>query len=55
MMTCAYCPSVVMACIGVESGAQLIAHPADGVEKMEGADEADAATPHPTRSLATSR
>lgn len=46
---------VLTAYIAVESGAQLIAHPADSVEKLDGADEADSFTSHPVRSSAMSR
>ena len=37
------------------SGAQLVAHPADGVEKIDGADDAEAATSQPARSAGKSR
>lgn len=38
-----------------KSGAQLVAHPADGVEKIDGADDAEPSTSQPVRSPGTSR
>lgn len=37
------------------TGAQLVAHPADGVEKIDGADDAEPATSQSVRSPGTSR
>ena len=42
-MTEFYCTLVkmILTLITVQTGAQLVAHPADSVERIEGADESD--------------